>query len=110
LRKHFFPTIPLALSHQSPSLTPPIAPPRGPPRARTRRKHLRDLNTGHFPREARETAGSTAFATSTVGARRGRRHGRLVAVDVLAVDVLGARDPGAALVAAGVALLEAVDF
>lgn len=34
----------------------------------------------------------------------------VLGVDVLAVDVLGAGDPGGALVAAGVALLEAVEL
>jgi hypothetical protein len=96
----FLPSISSHTSFQSPSSTPPIpAPPR--------RKHLCDFDAGHFTCEA---ASSTAPAAVAVGARCGRRDGRFVTVDVLAVDILCARDPCAALVAAGVALLEAVDF
>lgn len=82
---------------QSPDLTPPVAAPS--------RKDFRDFDAGHLAGEA-----AAAFTAAAVGAGCGRRDGRFVAVDVLAVDVVGTGDPCAALVAAGVALLEAVDF
>lgn len=89
-----------SLQEESTWPLPRSAPPVPSP---TRREDLGDLDAGHALCEA---AGGELAA----GAGGGRRDGRLVAVDVLAVDVVGAGDEGRALLAPRVALLEAVDF
>jgi len=85
-----------SLSPQSPHLAPPVAASPG--------EDFGDFDAGHLAREA------AAFAAAAVGAGGGRRDGRFVAVDVLAVYVLCSGDPCAALVASCIALLKAVDF
>lgn len=80
--------------------TPP--PPTSPPT----RKHLL---YSHGTRSLGIEPASPALFTASTGARFWAVIWTLV-VDVLAVDVLGAGDPGSALVAAGVALLEAVEL